>query len=148
MKKQISDYLQPDNKILGKVLAKVSQLQEWNTWLKENLEQDAAIAEHCFIVSLSGKSLIVYADNPHWVTRLRFHIPQLLPKLKKYPDFQNIQSICCKVHPNYTPISARHIREPQRKLSTQNANKVRQTAQQITDESLRVILEKIAKNSE
>ncbi len=147
MENSISHYLQQDSKSLGKILAKVNQLQQWNNWLKESLEQDSLLPQHCFIVSLSGTSLIVLADNPHWVTRFRFHIPMLLPKLRKYSDFEKIQSICCKVQPNYIPVSSRKNREPQQKLSTKSADIMRETAKKVADEQLRIVLEKIAENS-
>lgn len=145
MKNSITDYLRQDNKALGKLMAKVSQLQQWNNWLKESLEHDFALSEHCFITSLSGKSLIVFADNPHWVTRFRFHIPALIIKLKKYDDFKTIQSICCKVQPNYVPVSPKR-REPQLKLSKKSARIVKDTAEKISDEKLQASLTKIAMN--
>src|SRR5690242_2386498 len=109
----ITDYLQPDGKTLGKLLVKLNQLQQWNGWLKECLEQDSLLPKHCFIVNLIGTSLIVFADNPHWVTRFRFHIPALLSKLRNYSDFATVQSICCKVRPNYEPVSSIKTRGPQ-----------------------------------
>ncbi len=143
----ITHYFQQDSKTLGKLLSKLNQLQQWNGWLKECLEQHAVLSQHCFIVSLAGTSLIVLADNPHWVTRFRFHIPVLLAKLRKYSDFENIQSICCKVQPHYIPVSSLKNREPQQKLSAESAILVRETAKKIADEKLRIALEKIAEHS-
>ncbi len=147
MDNSISHYLQEDSHSLGKLLSKLNQLQKWNSWLKECLEENIVLTEHCFIVSLSGNSLIVLADNPHWVTRFRFHIPALLPKLKNYEDFKNIQAICCKVQPNYTPVSSRKNRDPQQKLSKKSVSLLLETAHKVTDEKLRTALEKIAKHS-
>lgn len=144
MENSIKQYFQSDSQTLGKLLTQLNQLRQWNDWLKESLEENASLTEHCFIVSLAGTSLIVFADNPHWVTRFRFHIPALLPKLKQYSDFQGIQSICCKVKPNYTPISSLKNRAPQQKLSKQSADLLLETAKKIPDEKLRTVLEKIA----
>ncbi len=147
MSSLITDYFQQDSKTLGKLLAKFKQLQQWNSWLKECLEQDSLLPQHCFIVSLAGTSLIVLADNPHWVTRFRFHIPALLSRLRNYSDFAMVQSICCKVQPNYEPVSPFKARGPQKKLSEENAALLRETANKITDETLRLALEKIIKHS-
>jgi len=145
MKYSITQYLQHDSKALGKLAARVSQLQQWNHWLKQSLEHDSALSEHCFITSLSGKSLIVFADNPHWMTRFRFHIPALIVKLKKYDDFKMIQSICCKVKPSYVPVTPKG-REPQSKLSKKSARTLRDTAEKISDKKLQASLVKIAEN--
>jgi len=147
MNTSISHYFQQDSKTLGKLLSQLTQLQRWNGWLKECLEENVLLTEHCFIVSLAGTSLIVLADNPHWVTRFRFHIPTLLPKLRNYDDFKHIQSICCKVEPNYVPVSSRENRQPQQKLSKKSAALLLETASKVTDEKLRIVLEKIAQYS-
>ncbi len=143
----ITRYLQQDSHLLGNLLSKLNQLRQWNAWLGECLEENTVLAQHCFIVNLSGTSLIVLADNPHWLTRFRFHIPTLLPKLQHYPGLENIQSICCKVQPNYVPTSPSNQREPQQKLSSENASLLRETAKKVTDEKLRIALEKIADHS-
>ena len=147
MDNSITHYLQQYNPILSNLLSKLSQLEQWNSWLKECLlDQNKTLTQHCFIVNLVGTSLIVIADNPHWVTRLRFHIPELLVKLKQYPGLENIQAICCKVQPNYVPASLSN-REPQQKLSTKSAALLREIASKVTDEKLRIALEKIAGHS-
>lgn len=147
MDNSITHYLQQDNPTLSNLLSKLSQLQRWNNGLNECLlDQNKSLTQHCFIVNLIGTSLIVIADNPHWVTRLRFHIPELLVKLRQYPGLENIQAICCKVQPNYVPASLSN-REPQQKLSLQSAALLRETAHKVTDEKLRMVLEKIAEHS-
>jgi len=148
MDNSITQYLQQDNHTLGNLLSKLDRLQQWNSGLKECLlDQNRALTQHCFIVNLIGTSLIVIADNPHWVTRLRFHIPELLIKLRQHPGLENIQAICCKVQPNYVSASSSHNREPQQKLSAKSAALLRETASKITDEKLRIVLEKIAEHS-
>lgn len=147
MGNSIKHYLQQDIQTLGNVLSKLGQLQQWNSWLKECLlDQNIALTQHCFIVNLIGTSLIVIADNPHWVTRFRFHIPELLTKLRQYPSLENIQAICCKVQPNYVSALSSN-RQPQQKLSSRSAALLRETASKITDEKLRIALEKIAEHS-
>lgn len=148
MDNSITQYLQQDHPLLGNVLSKLSQLEQWNSWLKECLpEQNKTLTQHCFIVNRAGASLIVIADNPHWVTRLRFHVPELLVKLKQYPGLETIQAICCKVQPNYVPV-APSKREPQQKLSPKNAALLRAAASKVKDKKLRMVLEKIAAHSE
>ena len=139
--------------MLGALLTKLNQLKQWNTWLKEGLTTkesltiDESLAKHCYIVDLKGTSLIVIADSAHWVTRLRFHIPDLLKKLKNYPGLENIRSICCKPQPYHSMIINKKVRMPQR-LSPKTAELLRESAKKITDKKLRATLEKIALNTE
>ncbi|MCD6038650.1 MAG: hypothetical protein K0S27_50 [Gammaproteobacteria bacterium] len=141
----ITHYLQQDSNALDKLLSKLSQLQQWNHQLKECLGENAILSEHCFIVNLAGSALIAIVDNPHWLTRFRLHIPTLLPKLRHYAGLENIEAICCKIHPHYTPASLVN-RKPQQKLSPMSSALFLETADKIVDEKLRTILKKIAAN--
>jgi hypothetical protein len=148
MNHSITQYLQQDSKTLGKLLSRLNQLQQWNAGLKECLAEHQVLSEHCFIVNLAGTSLIVLADNSHWMTRFRFHVPALLLKLRNYSGLENIQSICCKVEPHYVPASSLKNSGPQQKLSVTNANLMHEIAEKITDEKLKIVLEKIARHLE
>jgi hypothetical protein len=145
-KSTLSRFLQADSKMLGSLLTKLDQLNQWNHWLKESLTTDASLAKHCYIVNLKGTSLIVIADSAHWVTRLRFHIPDLLKELKRYPGLENIRAICCKPQPYHSVSIKKQKRTPQ-KLSSNTSNLLHESAQKIKDKKLRDILEKIALNN-
>ncbi len=141
-KSTLSAYLQHENKTLGNLLVKFNRLKIWNAWLSECLPEERALLEHCCIVGLDKQSLIVIADNPHWVTRFRFFIPDLLTLLRKYGDFKDIKSICCKVRPlHYSAVKPK--RHPLI-ISKQTAEVVRETANKIKDMKLKKILMRIA----
>lgn len=144
----ITHFLKQESQTLGSLLAKLNQLKQWNACLQECLAEDKALTQHCQIVNLAGTSLIVIADSPHWVTRLRFYIPELLPKLRAHPGLEKIQSICGKTRPADYSLSPKQAaaRHPQ-KLSLHTAEILRATAQKINDQKLRKILEKIAQHS-
>ncbi len=143
----VTQYFQQDSKTLSVFLSRLKQIKQWNQWLQESLEEENLLTQHCHLVNIEGTSLIAMADNPHWVTRFRFYIPELLPKLRSYPDFASIKAICCKVQPNYIPATTPARRGPQQTLSARNAKLLHETANKLadTDEKLKVILEKIAK---
>lgn len=144
IKPSISDYLQQNTKTLGSLLSKLNQLKQWNTWLSECLVEEPHLMDHCHVVNLSRHSLIVITDSPHWLTRLRFHIPELLPKLRHYPGLEQLKAICCKAQPrNY---HGRYKKAARKRLSLkpETANKVLETAKQVDDQKIRAILEKIA----
>ena len=141
-KSNVGQYLQTDSKTLGSLLTRLKQLNHWNIYLRECLAEDELI-HHCQIVNLSGNSLIVIADNPHWMTRLRFHIPELLKKLRVCQGLEKIQGICCKVQPNYIQAKTKKRHSPQI-MSDHTAAAIRDIANKLQDEKLRLILEKIA----
>ncbi len=144
-KPTIASYLQHESKTLSNLLLKFNRLKMWNKWLKECLREEAVLLEHCHIVGLDKNSLIVIADNPHWVTRFRFFIPDLLINLRQYDDFKNIKSICCKVKP--PRYSAVKPKKHTFVISNQTAQIVEQAANKIKNEKLKKILLKIAEKS-
>lgn len=143
-KTTITAYLQHDSKTLSHLLIKFNQLKTWNKWLQECLQQESILLEHCQIVGLDKTSLIVIADNSHWVTRFRFFIPELLIQFREYPDFQNIRAICCKVRPPHYAAVRKSKRQPL-VISTQTAEIVQEAANKIKNERLKEILMQIAK---
>ncbi len=142
----IQKFMNESNNTLGPLLTKLNQLKKWNAYLRESLGSDAHIADHCQIVNLIDNQCIVIADNPLWLTRIRFYVPQLLPLLRAYPDLKNLKAICCKVHPSYTPHPKRKPRVAQKKLSANAKLKVSEIADKIDDKKLQHILKKITDN--
>ncbi|MBV8802182.1 MAG: DUF721 domain-containing protein [Gammaproteobacteria bacterium] len=138
----LNQYLNSPNKTLGPLLIKLNQLTQWNEYLKECLI-DKPLTQHCYIVNLDKNALIVIVDSAHWSTRLKFHIPDLLKKLRHYPGLENVRAICCKIQPAYHAKAKIKMRRPS-PLSKNTALKVHETAQKITDKNLKKILEKIA----
>ncbi len=139
----ITTYLKQDNHTLGNLLFKLNQLKTWNSWLRAALPADSLIMDHCQIVGLDRTSLIVIADNAHWVTRFRFLIPQLLTQLQQYPELKNIRSICCKVRPALHPTIKKTQRQPLQ-ISATTAEILQETAQKISDQKLKKILQRMA----
>jgi len=141
-KSTIASYLQYESKTLSNLLLKFNRLKIWNKWLKECLSEETLLLEHCHIVGLDKNSLIVIADNPHWVTRFRFFIPDLLISLKKQDDLKHIKSICCKVKPpRFTAIKRKR---QSLIISRQTAEIVQEAADKIENQKLKKILLKMA----
>lgn len=142
-KNTIQHYLTANNKTLGSLLNQLSQLQKLNALLRDSLGENAFVMDHCHVVNISSNSLIVIADSPHWLTKLRFFIPELLPKLHKHPGLEHLKAICCKAQPKIHFKSTPPIRH-RLKLNAQTADKVLETTKQLKDERIKAILEKIA----
>lgn len=141
-KRAITSYLQGDSKTIGNLLARFNRLKIWNERLAKCLPEEALLLSHCHVVGLDKTSLIVVADNPHWVTRFRFFIPDLLIQLRQYDDFKSLQAICCKVRPpHYRP------NKPKRKpliISDETADILQEAANKVTHGKLKAVLMKMA----
>jgi hypothetical protein len=140
----VHHYLQRDSKTLGNVLNKLAQLKQWNMILRECLGDEAHLMDHCQIVNISVNSLIVIADSPNWLTRLRFHIPDLLPKLRQHKGLEHIKAICCKAQPSIHHIKPKRTPKSRLLLKPETAAAMLETAKKVEDIKIRTILEKIA----
>lgn len=143
-KNSIAKILQRDSKSLGNLLLKLELLKQWNARLAECLPDQPGITEHCKIVGIDKNALLVIADNPHWVTRFRFFIPDLLEKLRSYPDFKNLRAICCKVNPPQFNQAARNKPRTPLIISEQNAKVLQTAANKIQHAKLRAVIERLA----
>lgn len=141
---KIHCYLQQDGKTLGSLLNKLTQLKKWNLILRDCLGDEAHIMNHCQIVNVSGNSLIAIADSPHWLTRLRFHIPDLLPKLREHKGLEHIKAICCKAQPGIHHTQSKKTNRKRLALKPETANLMLENAKKTKDEKIKAILEKIA----
>jgi len=148
MTQPIQQFLQEKNHTLGKLFAKLKQLNVWNQYLCECLSEEPLLAKHCYVVNVSRTSLFVLTDSPHWQTKLRFLIPTLLPKLKTYRELENIQAIICKVEPTYTLHRPQLTRYAQAKMRPETGNLIRTIAKKIDHPKLRKILEKISEHQD
>jgi hypothetical protein len=148
----VNNFLTGKNNAFKDLWRKLSLYKVWNERLQACLgEDDADLAAHCKIVRIDKAALIVLVDNPHWITRFRFHIPQLLLKLRKFPEFAHVQAICCKAHPNFHNLHANKPTQvkstPPLSLSIKSSELITQAAERITDTNLRSSLIKLAQNN-
>jgi hypothetical protein len=143
----LTNYLNAKGPMLGSLLRRLQQLNAWNAWFKQCItSDDKLLTNHCQIVNLVGDTLVILADSPHWITKLRFFTPVLLPKLQANPTLKHIKQIQCKVYPNYKPYISRKKRAPQTKPSKQEQSLA--IAKDIKDPTIRETLLRILKPAE
>ncbi len=140
----INHYLQQNGQTLGNLLNKLNQLKHWNKVLRDCLGDEAHLMDHCHVVNLSGNSLIAIADSPHWLTLLRFRIPDLLPKIRQHQGLEQVKAICCKAQPAIHHKRPKKVQQNRLKLKPETAAVMLETAKKLKDEKIRAILERIA----
>ena len=73
--------LKQNSKVLQNIFGKVDELKYFNKLFAQHLDPD--IAKHCQIAKFEKNCLFAIVDNGSWATQLRFHIPDLMTKLKR-----------------------------------------------------------------
>ncbi len=135
--------LKHQNKILQNIMNKIDELKNLNQIFAENLEPH--IVKHCEVVKFEKNCLFVIVENGNWTTQLRFQIPDLIKKLQKHVELQNLNGIICKTRPHHTLGKAEKPRKKMMaRLSQETAEHLIATAKLIQDENLKKKLEKIA----
>lgn len=138
--------LKNDNKTLQNLIYHLDELKEFNSLLARHIAEPE-IAKHCHIVKFDRNCLIVVVDNGNWATQLRFHIPELMVKLRQYPRLENLSGIVCKTRPNTSlPKSSKAKKRVIPQISSQTVDTLLATVQTIQDAKLRGIMEKIAEH--
>lgn len=134
--------LKNDGKTLQNLFQKLEKLNELNQIFAQYVEP--GIVPHCKVANLQNNCLIVIVDNGSWATQLRFHIPDLIVKLRNHSPLSNLKAICCKTRPDpklKAPMKKR--RQPFKPISFQTAQSMQKSAEQIKDKKLRELMLKI-----
>jgi len=98
--------------------------------------------DHCKILTVSGKTLILAADSPVWAARLRFHSPRLLKQLASHHAV-DIRSVRIRVKPADRP-SPPARRQAMRGPTPRGAAALKQVARTISDPALKSGLLRLA----
>jgi len=105
----------------------------------------APLDRHCRWAGLKDDGeLVVLVDGSAWLTRLRFSAPSLRARLNGDAGLAVRRITGRVVGPEHRPVNPRR---PQAKLSKENANLVRQTAEHIQDSALRRALLRLSRHA-
>ena len=132
---------------LRKFVAKVDQLKQIHQLISTKLEP--SLADHCQVANLRDGTLILATTSPAWNHKLRFSAMDLLSALRADPRWSGLKAI--EVRVDYLPQLENTSATKSKKrvsLSTNNAEYLRQAADNISCEKLSNALKKLAKNSE
>lgn len=128
---------------LAILITRTRQLRRLTLALRALL--DSELAPHCYISNIEEPLLSVYVDSAAWATRLRFQVPQLLPRLRQAnPAFARVSNIRVSI------VAQRHTAAPLPKaprgpmLSEDNANIINTLSNSIDDPPLQQALRRLA----
>ncbi len=134
---------------LGAMLAKAGLLAKLQAAFSKLLEP--SLAKNCQVANVIQTSLLVLVNNGTTATQLKFMTPELLQCFKNTPALSHLNELIVKVRPPIAPsqrISQKEIHRPCLPLSENNAEHLKQTANTITNPTLKAALLRLAKNAE
>lgn len=97
-----------------RLLVHASSRDAWNAALRAVLPSE--LCSECQVANLRDQVLTVHLTTASWATRLRFLVPDLLPRLNRLSDFAEVREVRIKVVPVDAPATAapdaRTLRRP------------------------------------
>ncbi len=123
--------------------AKIDHLKQMNEIISSKLEP--ALASHCHVANLRDGTLVLATTSPAWNHKLRFSALDLLSSLRADPRWSGLKSI--EVRVDYLP-STETTSPPKRNrpltLSADNAQLIKQAADNILDPNLAAAMRRLA----
>lgn len=122
------------------LLSKARSLMDLDIIVHELLP--APLNDHCRVLTIRDKNLVLAADSPVWAARLRFHTHQLLQQLSRHRAVK-LSTVRIRVRPpDRQAVPDR--RQPPRRLLASSSTALKQTAQAISDPELKTALLRLA----
>ena len=97
--KSLLNWLQHHSGHLNVLLGRVGLLRRITAAVRDALP--VSLASHCLAANIDGDTLVVGCDSSAWAAKLRYHIPQLLDRLKARTDLPALSQIRIRVQPRH-----------------------------------------------
>jgi len=91
------NWLQHHSERLDLLLGQVRLLRQITDTLRKALPEP--LAQHCIAANTDGDTLVVGCDTSVWAAKLRYHIPQLLERLKDQAGHPALCRIRIRIQP-------------------------------------------------
>lgn len=128
------------NSAVSRLMAGASILGELDAIVRKLLP--SPMKEHCRVLSVRDRVLVLAADSPVWAARLRFHSPALVKQLGNMKTV-NLRTVQVRVRPlDKPPAVQKRLNKPV--LSTTSSRSLEQTARGVTDPGLKAALLRLA----
>jgi len=146
----ICDLLENGDTQLGKLIAKVRDIEALHHTLQKIL--DPTLAPHCHIGHYQSGILTIFSENAAWATQLRYQVPEIITKLRSFPEWAGLCSIQIKVQTEgYQKITEPAPASPPPTLSEHSASQLQaladQLKQQVETEHLAASVENLVKQT-
>ncbi len=149
----IGNLLAGESTSLRKLIEQAQAVSELNNTLVQVLDSD--LIAHCRVGFYDKGVLTILVQSAAYATRLRYHVPTLLSKLRTYKDWGGLCSIQLKIETFVVPTKEQLQpvvdERPKPQLSVENAERFQALADSLKvdgmSDKLVASLERLAKNS-
>jgi len=119
------------------LLSQAQDMQRLLTRVRKHLP--SPLESHCLAALIKKRQLILFVDSPAWASRLRYYSRNLKSLLLR--EGMRVERVSVRVMISDAP--QQHKGKAAKKLSTENASLIRQTAEGIGDEDLSAALKRL-----
>lgn len=141
--KSLSGLLKSSPQTLGPLLNHAHRLEQLNKILREQLPPP--LNQHCRIANLRDDILLLHADSPAWALKLRYSVPDMLDRLRRQPELQQLRTITVKINPA-SLVAAPAKKTRRARMSEDTARLLDDVADAITHPTLRTALLRLARH--
>lgn len=143
---RLKNYFCKKNQTLASILGRIEQIKCWQGILSQCLPEEKTLFAHCHVVQATPSHLMIVTENPHWNTRLRFLVPQILQQLKQQSEHAKLTAIYCKVRPPlfHPSLTFKKKHRVPLIISQNTATALKRAADKIQNKKVRCALEKLA----
>ena len=126
--------------IARNLLSQAQDLQLLLTRVRKHLPPP--LEGHCRAALIKKRQLILFADSPAWASRLRYYSRDLKSLLLR--EGMRVERVSIRVMISDTPLQQK--KPAAKRLSSDNASLIRQTAEGIGDEDLSAALRRLGRH--
>ena len=126
------------------VLMRVAAIQKVDQIFKTLIDQE--LAKHCQVANYRNGQVVIEVESAAWATLLRFQLPTLLSELRQ----NGLASIASLDYYILKRVAEKPIRQQppvEKKLSTENAQYLKDIAEGLTDPTLKQALLNLSKHA-
>jgi len=104
---------------------------------------DPALADHITVANLRAGTVVVCADSPAWLSKLRYQAPVILRQLQGLPGLEQVRKVQFKIQP--AAEAPPEVHPPRRAAASRvGAQVLASTANEMKDDELAQALQRLA----
>lgn len=126
------------------LIRSVSDNQRYDYLIK--LYLPLSLRGKCEVIKYQENTLHILVQSSVWATQLRYQIPHLKQQLLQHPELEQLEAIRYRVARAPRTEAPRKQPRPMKRLTPDNADLIRDTAESVEDPAIRESLLKLSRN--
>lgn len=127
---------------LQNILEKAAILQQLTHTLRRSL--DTPLNQHVCVANIRNHTLVIAADSPVWITRVRFHSSEILQLMRQETGLKQLTKVHFKVI--NSPTQGQEFVSSPNTMTESAADLLESTASRIKDHALKSAIQRLSRN--